>query len=57
MPTPEGDDYAFDVSPFRKACLMQGLDETGLALVCTDKIRTFQSQWLAEHPWLDSITQ
>src|SRR5246127_5669579 len=29
---PEGDEYKFDISPFRKKCLVSGLDESGLAL-------------------------
>ena len=55
--TPEGDDYPFEVSAFRKKCLMDGLDETGLALGYADEIRRFESHRLAEQPWLDSIAR
>jgi 3-isopropylmalate/(R)-2-methylmalate dehydratase small subunit len=55
--TPEGDDYKFEVSAFRKKCLMGGLDETGLALGYADEIREFETQRLTEEPWLDSITR
>jgi 3-isopropylmalate/(R)-2-methylmalate dehydratase small subunit len=55
--TSEGDDYKFEVSAFRKKCLMNGLDETGLALGYADEIRKFESQQLTEEPWLDSIAR
>ena len=55
--TPEGDDYKFEVSAFRKKCLMDGLDETGLALGYADEIRKFETQRLTTEPWLDSITR
>jgi 3-isopropylmalate/(R)-2-methylmalate dehydratase small subunit len=55
--TPQGDDYKFEVSAFRKKCLMDGLDETGLALGYADEIRKFETQRLTEEPWLDSIAR
>jgi 3-isopropylmalate/(R)-2-methylmalate dehydratase small subunit len=55
--TPQGDDYKFEVSAFRKKCLMDGLDETGLALGYADEIRKFETQRLAQELWLDSITR
>jgi 3-isopropylmalate/(R)-2-methylmalate dehydratase small subunit len=55
--TPQGDDYKFEVSAFRKKCLMDGLDETGLALGYADEIRKFETQRLTAEPWLDSITR
>ncbi len=42
----------FDVDPFRKYCLLNGLDEIGLTLRHADKIRAFESKHLAQHPWL-----
>jgi 3-isopropylmalate/(R)-2-methylmalate dehydratase small subunit len=54
---PEGDEYKFDISPFRKKCLVSGLDETGLALAYADEIRKFESRRLTEQPWLDSIAR
>jgi 3-isopropylmalate/(R)-2-methylmalate dehydratase small subunit len=53
--TPEGDDYKFEISAFRKKCLMDGLDETGLALGYADEIRKSEAQRLMEQPWLDNI--
>jgi 3-isopropylmalate/(R)-2-methylmalate dehydratase small subunit len=54
---PQGDDYKFEVSAFRKKCLMDGLDETGLALGYADEIRKFETQRLTAEPWLDSIAR
>jgi 3-isopropylmalate/(R)-2-methylmalate dehydratase small subunit len=55
--TAQDDDYPFEVSAFRKKCLMDGLDETGLALGYANEIRKFETQRLTAEPWLDSITR
>ena len=44
--------YSFDVDPFRKHCLLNGLDDIGLTLGHADEIRTFETKRLAEQPWL-----
>ena len=44
--------YAFDVEPFRKHCLVNGLDDIGLTLQHADAIRAFEAKRLAEQPWL-----
>ena len=44
--------YAFDVEPFRKHCLLHGLDDIGLTLQHADAIRAFETKRLAEAPWL-----
>ncbi len=44
--------FAFDVEPFRKHCLLNGLDEVGLTLEHADEIRAFEAKRLAEQPWL-----
>jgi len=41
----------FDVDPFRKYCLLNGLDEIGLTLRHADKIRDFEARRKAQHPW------
>ena len=41
----------FEVDPFRKYCLLNGLDEIGLTLRHADKIRAFEAQRKAQHPW------
>ena len=41
----------FDIDPFRKYCLLNGLDEIGLSLRHADKIRAFEARRKAQHPW------
>jgi len=50
--TPEGRELAFEIEPFRKHCLLNGLDDIGLTLQHADKIRAFEAERLARHPWL-----
>jgi 3-isopropylmalate/(R)-2-methylmalate dehydratase small subunit len=51
--TPDGTQvYGFDVEPFRKHCLLNGLDEIGLTLQHADAIRAFETKRLTEQPWL-----
>ena len=49
---PDGVELAFDIQPFRKYCLLNGLDDIGLTLRHADKIRAFETQRLAQKPWL-----
>jgi 3-isopropylmalate/(R)-2-methylmalate dehydratase small subunit len=44
--------YPFQIEPFRKHCLVNGLDDIGLTLQHADAIRAFEARRLAEHPWL-----
>jgi len=50
--TPSGEICTFDVDPFRKHCLLNGLDEIGLTLQYADKIRAFEEKRRTEQPWL-----
>jgi 3-isopropylmalate/(R)-2-methylmalate dehydratase small subunit len=50
--TPDGAEHAFDVEPFRKHCLLNGLDEIGLTLQHAADIEAFQAKRLAAKPWL-----
>ena len=51
--TPDGAlALAFDVEPFRKHCLLNGLDEIGLTLTHADAIRAFEAKRLTEQPWI-----
>jgi 3-isopropylmalate/(R)-2-methylmalate dehydratase small subunit len=43
--------YTFDVSEFRKHCLLNGLDDIGLTLRHADKIRAFEHQRRQRFPW------
>jgi 3-isopropylmalate/(R)-2-methylmalate dehydratase small subunit len=39
---PTGDTFRFDVDPFARACLLQGIDELGYLLSFTDKIAAYE---------------
>jgi 3-isopropylmalate/(R)-2-methylmalate dehydratase small subunit len=41
----------FDIDPFRKYCLLNGLDEIGLTLRHADAIRAFEARRKAQYPW------
>ncbi len=49
---PDGSELAFEVQPFRRYCLLNGLDDIGLTLRHADEIRAFETQRLAAQPWL-----
>jgi 3-isopropylmalate/(R)-2-methylmalate dehydratase small subunit len=49
---PDGAAHAFDIEPFRKYCLVNGLDDIGLTLRHAEKIRAFEAERLAKMPWL-----
>jgi len=50
--TPEGTRYRFDVDPFRKDCLLKGLDSIGLSLHHEPAIAAYENRRKAEAPWL-----
>ena len=52
LTTPAGEVIKFEIDPFRKHCLMNGLDEIGLTLEHADKIRAFEDRRRTEQPWL-----
>jgi 3-isopropylmalate/(R)-2-methylmalate dehydratase small subunit len=43
--------FGFEIDPFRKYGLLNGLDEIGLSLRHADKIRAFEAQRKAQYPW------
>ena len=49
---PDGAEIPFDVQPFRKHCLLNGLDDIGLTLRHQDEIKAFEARRLAAKPWL-----
>ena len=49
---PGGRVYGFDIDPFRKDCLLKGLDDIGLTLQYVDDIRTYEARRRKEAPWL-----
>ncbi len=52
--TPGRQEIKFDIDPFRKHCLLNGLDEIGLSLQNADKIKAFEAKHRAAQPWLFS---
>ena len=50
--TPGRQEFHFDIDPFRKHSLLNGLDEIGLTLEHADKIRAFEAKHQAAQPRL-----
>ncbi|MGA0562723.1 3-isopropylmalate dehydratase small subunit [Ancylobacter sp. VNQ12] len=48
---PDGGSITFDIDPFRKHCLLNGLDDIGLTQVKADKIKSFEAKLADERPW------
>jgi 3-isopropylmalate/(R)-2-methylmalate dehydratase small subunit len=44
--------FSFEIDEFRKYCLINGLDDIGLTLKHSDKIREFEAKHIAAQPWL-----
>ena len=44
--------FGFDVEPFRKHCLMNGLDDIGLTLAKMNAIGTYEQKQKTATPWL-----
>ena len=42
----------FDIDPFRKKCLVEGLDDIGLTLQKKDKISKYEESIKSSHPWI-----
>ncbi len=49
---PDGGVITFDIDPFRKHCLLNGLDDIDLTLEKADKITSYESQAAEGRPWL-----
>ncbi|PWR22092.1 3-isopropylmalate dehydratase small subunit [Zavarzinia compransoris] len=49
---PDGGKIKFDVDPFRKHCLLNGLDDIGLTLVKKPEIDSFEARQRLSQPWL-----
>jgi len=48
----DGQSLPFDIDPFRKTCLLEGLDEIGLTLQKAPTIDAFEARQRAGCPWL-----
>ncbi len=49
--TPFQDRFAFEIDPFRKACLLGGLDEIGLTTQMEGEIAAYEARLQRERPW------
>jgi 3-isopropylmalate/(R)-2-methylmalate dehydratase small subunit len=49
---PGGESFKFDIDPFAKHSLLNGLDEIGLTLTHADEIKAFEARHRESQPWL-----
>jgi 3-isopropylmalate/(R)-2-methylmalate dehydratase small subunit len=48
---PDGGKIKFDIDPFRKRCLMEGLDDIGLTMEKSGAIEAFEKSSRVQRPW------
>ncbi len=49
---PDGGEISFELDPFKKQCLLEGLDDVGLTLKKDTHIDTYEEKRADSHPWL-----
>jgi len=49
---PNGPTVSFEIDPFRKKCLLEGLDDIGLTLAKADDIDRYEAKREKDQPWL-----
>ena len=49
---PNGGTVSFEIDPFRKKCLLEGLDDIGLTLEKASHIDSFETARISAQPWL-----
>lgn len=49
---PDGGSVTFEIDPFRKQCLLEGLDDIGLTMQKQASIATYEDKLKAERPWV-----
>src|SRR5271170_4001849 len=54
---PDGEQVSFEIEPFRKHCLMNGLDDIGLTQQKAGAIRSYEEKSRLSQPWLWGITR
>jgi 3-isopropylmalate/(R)-2-methylmalate dehydratase small subunit len=50
--TSDGETFTFEVDPFKKHCLMEGLDDIGLTLEKASAIDAFEGKLAMTRPWV-----
>ena len=48
---PDGDKIGFDIDPYKKHCLLNGLDDIGLTMQKESKIHAFEERLKITQPW------
>jgi len=48
----DGEAFSFEIDPFRKHCLLNGLDDIGLTLEKADSIAAFEAKASQARPWV-----
>jgi 3-isopropylmalate/(R)-2-methylmalate dehydratase small subunit len=48
----DGEVFTFNVDPFKKHCLLNGLDDIGLTLEKAGSIKSFEGKLASERPWV-----
>jgi len=51
---PDGGEIKFELDPFKKKCLLEGLDDVGLTMQNGDKIDSFEKEKETTQAWLNS---
>lgn len=49
---PDGGTVSFEIDPFRKHCLLNGLDDVGLTMQKEDKISSYEANVARDQPWV-----
>jgi len=55
--TPYQDRFRFEIDPFRKDCLLRGLDEIGITMAMDDAIATHEAKMHRETPWIEGAAR
>ncbi|WP_128254843.1 3-isopropylmalate dehydratase small subunit [Falsirhodobacter deserti] len=50
--TSDGKEFAFSVDPFRRHCLLNGLDDIGLTMEKASAIQGFEAKMATARPWI-----
>ncbi|MDQ7260265.1 3-isopropylmalate dehydratase small subunit [Paracoccus sp. PS-1] len=50
--TSDGQSFPFELDPFRRHCLLNGLDDIGLTMEKASAIDTFEAQMAQSRPWV-----
>ena len=53
---PNGEEIAFEIDPFRKHSLLEGLDDIGQTMAHAPEIDAFETRRAADQPWLPALS-